>query len=127
MNMARKLLIAALLLTGLTPVAVHADESTETKPPIIVQQGNTRYIFTRQDEKFRNMLLNSKNLRIHDKRKKVDPEDYYKNYYRHHKRIRDHENERDSKRDLRRRERERERSSYNSGYTAGYFIARDRD
>jgi hypothetical protein len=106
------LLLSVLAGVLMLPVAAHADDeavAAETKPPIIVKQNGTRYIFTSQDEKFRSMLLNSKNLHIHTKPKKDDF------YYRHHKYIEDHENydERDA--------------AHDSGYAAGYFLTKDRD
>lgn len=96
------------------PPVAQADESTGTKPPIVVKQGNTTYTFTTQDEKFRQMLLRSKNLHIHLPKKKSNPESYYKDYYQRHRYIRDYE-----------KEEERNRAAYESGYAAGYFMKRD--
>jgi hypothetical protein len=118
-----KLLILSVLAGAvLMPFAAQADvtinpspSTTGDKPPIIVKQGNTRYIFTSQDDKFRSMLLNSKNLRIHTRPKKYDPREFYPDYYSHHKYIRDYENY--DARD----------ASYDSGYAAGYFLTKDRD
>ncbi len=105
------------LLAGimLMPLPVLADDGETKKPPIIVKQGNTTYVFKSQNDKFRNILLNSKNLRIRHR----DRDD--SDYYRHHKYIRDHENSgkrgtRDDMRD----------AAYYSGYAAGYLSENDR-
>ncbi len=120
MDMTRKILSVAFLglLAGIfaLPSLACADDPAETRPPIIVQQGNTRYVFTSQDEKFRSMLLNAKNLRIHS-RNKTDPQDYYRNYYSHHRYIRDHEKDE--------RRRGRNHAAYDSGYIAGRLLTDD--
>src|SRR5262249_47179537 len=76
--------IAFLTVCASLCLAPHA-RADDTKPPVIVTQGNTRYIFTTQDEKFRSMLLNAKNLRIHVRDN--NPEYYYRDYYRHHRHV----------------------------------------
>jgi hypothetical protein len=99
------------LLAGIVmmPIAAYASDQS-TKPPIIVKQGNTRYIFTTQDDKMRSILLNSKNLRIQSRRERVPD---YKSYRWRSRHIRDRE------------EYDARAAAYDSGYAAGYILSRD--
>lgn len=105
-------LLAGILMLPAAPV--FAGDGQGKKPPIIVTQGDTRYIFTTQNDKMRSILLNSKNLRIR------------------HRHDGDYRNDRWRSREKRERRPVRERreydergASYDAGYTTGYVLSRD--
>ncbi len=103
-------LMAGILMFPDAPV--YAGERN-TKPPIIVTQGNTRYIFTTQNDKMRSILLNSKNLRIRHRDNDHWRSRDKRERHRHDRRIRE------------RYEYDSRGASYDAGYAAGYVLRRD--
>ncbi len=113
------LTVLALLAGILTmPAPGYAGENGN-KPPIIVTQGNTRYIFTTQNDKMRSMLLNSKNLRI---RHRHDRDDYRNDRWRSREKRERHNHARHIRE---RYEYDSRGASYDAGYAAGYVLSRD--